>query len=712
MLRGQARRAGLGSSAASMIIARLAAYGCLEEGVVGGEADPRTVLVVAADTLEAEKLLSDLSFYFSPMPGVESARQALQVQSFFGWEVLPFDLLSPAPAVSASRLSTLFRLAQGSPTVVVATAQALMQRMVYPGALSETAFVLKAGEAVEREELISLLERGGYVQASLVEECGQMAIRGAVVDFFPPGFDSPVRAELFGDRVESLRIFSTEDQRSRRDLSQVNILPAREFFFWNATDHQTMSGLVQDALLRLRARASELSIPQIQVRPIEEALTLGTSWPGLEHLQPLVAPELGTFFDYLPSEAPVFLWDEQAIVASADDFSTLLEERSVRAVSEGRIFPDPKTAYLSSDTLLAELKQRTTIFFDKVSVLAGSLDEDDVGPAPQSFGPKIVSNGKLRADLSASRSKERPFQPLAEEVERRQSQGCAIAITVGSSQRVRRLEELLRGYDVDAVLFEGGFLSWFGLKRERRKAKLVYLLPGVLSSGFRAVEERMQLISEAELFPEVRKRSPIPGPGALRARKLLGSASQLKENDFVVHVDYGIGLYRGLRVLSVEGKDGDFLELEYADEARLYVPVENIGKVQKYSASEGKKPALTKLGGKTWEKVKKKVQKNVAELAGQLLTVMAKRHIAERPSYGEVDEDDRMFADAFPYEETSDQSTAIADVLADLARSKPMDRLVCGDVGYGKTEVALRAAFKVAHGGAQVALLVPTTVLS
>jgi transcription-repair coupling factor (superfamily II helicase) len=224
------------------------------------------------------------------------------------------------------------------------------------------------------------------------------------------------------------------------------------------------------------------------------------------------------------------------------------------------------------------------------------------------------------------------------------------------------------------------------------------------------LSERFQIISEKEIFPDLSLRKSVSG--AASVRRFLGSVSQLSENDYVVHIDYGIGVYRGLREMQVDQAISDFLELEYAEGSKLFVPVENIGRVQKYSGAEGRTPALTKLGGKTWEKAKRKVRENVAELAGQLLHVMAEREISKGISFGEIDSEDREFAASFPFEETPDQGSAIAEVLADMARVRPMDRLVCGDVGYGKTEVALRAAFKAANAGKQTAILVPTTVLA
>ncbi|MCB0337133.1 MAG: DEAD/DEAH box helicase, partial [Bdellovibrionales bacterium] len=305
---------------------------------------------------------------------------------------------------------------------------------------------------------------------------------------------------------------------------------------------------------------------------------------------------------------------------------------------------------------------------------------------------------------------ERPFKPLVAEIAKRLSDDVDIGIVVSQAARVPRMRDVLLGYDVEAYDAGCGFSEWQSLRMGLTWTPRVSILSGYISEGFRVLEDRFALLSEKEIFPETSvRRASAP---ATSVRRFLGSVSQLKDDEFVVHIDYGIGIYRGLREMQIEGAISDFLELEYAEGAKLFVPVENIGKVQKYSGVEGKAPKLTKLGGKTWEKEKRKVRENVAELAGQLLHVMAERELAKGFSFGAMDAEDRFFAETFPFEETPDQQAAIKAVLDDMERIQPMDRLVCGDVGYGKTEVALRAAFKAANAGKQTAILVPTTVLA
>ena len=374
----------------------------------------------------------------------------------------------------------------------------------------------------------------------------------------------------------------------------------------------------------------------------------------------------------------------------------------------------------SSLTAALAVRRAVTIAASEMTEYSGADSLLTESPDPIPIRDWIQPNTRLNTALQAERHRELPLRPLAVEIAENQSDGLPTAIVVGQESRIRRVKEILATYKIESEPFDGDFSAWLEAVHDRGKRRIIRILTGNLSSGLRCLDTDIHpagapsgsfaLIIDREIFPEIsaRRRSTA----VKNVRRFLGSVSQLNENDFIVHADRGIGIYRGLKQMTIDGKIGDFLALEYAEQAKLFVPVENIGKIQKYVGSEGKQPALTKLGGNAWEKTKQKIKENVQEIAGQLISLYAARQVAGGLSFGPFDSDDQQFADTFAFEPTADQAKAISDVLSDMEQEKPMDRLVCGDVGYGKTEVALRAAFKAANQGKQVAILVPTTILA
>ncbi len=316
-------------------------------------------------------------------------------------------------------------------------------------------------------------------------------------------------------------------------------------------------------------------------------------------------------------------------------------------------------------------------------------------------------NLELKHQFIQARHAQLPFETVAKFLSENLVNGSQVAIVVSQESRERRVRDLLGSYEISCEHYPGTFADWI---EEISGTPRIIMLVGTLSGGFHSLAERFLIVVDTEIFPEISPRRSAPR--SRNIRRFLGTLAQLNDGDYVVHMEHGVGLYRGLREITVEGMVGDFLFLEYAEGARLFVPVEHIGKVEKFVGAEGRKPVLNRLGGTAWGKTKDKVKEAVAELAGQLVNLYAKREIAQGHSFGTVDTDDVQFADTFPFEETPDQARAIEEVLRDMERPQPMDRLVCGDVGYGKTEVALRAAFKAVNNGKQVAVLVPTTVLA
>jgi len=672
-----------------------------------------SVLVVCPDSKSADDLAADLSFFHS-----------FAVRRFTSWEILPYEQLSPLVEVVAARISVLERLRSGLPTVVVTSPEALLQKVIRPALLAAGSTTLKVGSNYVREELISYLDLAGYRRATLTEELGQFSLRGAIIDLFPSEANHPIRLEFFGDALESIRLYDSETQRSINSVSEIRILPIKEhiqssrlFDHLKNSDSSfrlTPQEQLQEVILRMRRSAEESLVPTRLLDVYEDVLRTGGDIPALEQLLPFMQFPLVSLFEYLPTNSKTVFIDELGFNRALEAAQAVVEERKEKSKENGFIIADDNPAFLTAKDVEENLGRIEGIAFDSLSLV--NFDEpSEIFPS----GPlklEIVPNSDLLIALQRSRYTELPFKPLAEEIILRRSQGYEVVIVVSHPSKFRRISELLETYQIAAITEETSFSKWLGESQERidqRKNKTlapVTLLSGHLSSGIRVQREALLVISDHEIFPDISYRQP--SKSAQKAKRILGSSSQIKDDDYVVHIDHGVAIYRGLRAITVEGKTSDFLQLEYAEGAKLFVPVENIARVQKYVGAEGIKPALSRLGGKSWSLTKEKVRKNVQELAGQLLNLYAERELIQGFSFGEPTNEDQLFADTFPFEETKDQEKAIEDVLLDMAQSRPMDRLVCGDVGYGKTEVALRASFKAVNSGKQVAMLVPTTILA
>ncbi|MCC6219822.1 MAG: transcription-repair coupling factor [Deltaproteobacteria bacterium] len=673
-----------------------------------------SIVVVVPDSRAAEEIERDLHFFLDEAQAKDqTSTPAITISKFLNWEVLPFDELSPARDISAERLFSLKTLAMNQCSIVVATAPALMQRILLPRDLMTSIRKISLNMELSRDKFIASLDSLSYVRTTLVEEVGQMAVRGAVVDFFPPGINLPIRVELFADIIGSIRTFNPATQRSVTSLAEFEIMPVGE-----CVHLADSSQRVQFAIDKIKERADDLAIPTNQIEGLIDALKGNADYPGLEHLFCLISESSGTFLDYVSESSLLVAYDEIAIAQALDSFEALVEERSLLAEKEGRLFCQTSSAFQTAEHTLRQLRKRGNFFFDTVDMLSFDDSLRDAANESHAESPslekvRVYSNSEITKKLWSSTDQVQPFKELSREIKARIDEGVAVALVTSQASRVQRIVELLTNYEISCERFKGSFANWRSRVESSsgRDRKVVSILEGVCGSGLRALDDALMFILDTEIFRDMAVRQTRFA--AQNIKRFLGTKSQLSENDFVVHVDHGIAIYRGLKAMTVEGEINDYLHLEYAEGAKLYVPMDNIAKVQKYiSAGGGAEPQLTKLGSTAWEKAKTKVRQNVQVLAGELIKIYAERQVAKGLSFGEPDEEDERFADSFAFTETPDQMSAIDDVLRDMASDKPMDRLVCGDVGYGKTEVAVRAAFKAVMSGKQVAILVPTTVLA
>ncbi|HQB39279.1 MAG TPA: transcription-repair coupling factor [Deltaproteobacteria bacterium] len=666
---GSAQLCGLKGSAAAFVLHELIACGSPE------------LLIITADQESAEELGRELAFFGAP------------ALLFPAWDMSPFSAASPHPDVVAARLDVLLRLHNSQARLVVMPVAAALQRVLPRSVFGAASCYLVTGEEFEREELLGRLIRMGYAHVPLVEDRGSFAVRGGILDIFPPGQPAPVRIEFFGDTVETMRTFDPLTQRSLHALDELVLLPSRELLLTEE--------VLEELPPRLKQCCDGLDIPANRRREILEDLKNGVYFRGIEFLQPLLHPELESIFDYTPA-ARLVLLDPEAVRDAVAVFCDEVARGEAGAVEQALPHCAAAELYLSRHDLNTMMQTRSRLELGGLAVQAGEGDN------PVTIACR--DNSHLR--VTVSRETTHALGPLAEELKNMLQQGYDVCVACHQQPQAERLKELLEPYGVRCLISATGFgeapaaITPIPVMNQEGAVKLLH---GDISRGFQLPEACLAVIAEEELFGKRVRRS---GLSEVRKKQILSSLAELKPGDYMVHVDHGIGYYRGLQHISVAGVGGDFLLLEYSGGDKLYLPVDRLGLVQKYAGPEGAEPRLDKLGGTSWEKSKGKARKAIEELAGELLEIYAQRQMCEGYSFSPPDEMYREFEASFAWEETPDQLSAINDVLADMQHSRPMDRLVCGDVGYGKTEVALRGAFKAALDGKQVGVLVPTTILA
>lgn len=643
----------------------------------------RPMLVVATEPKDAERVVGELELY---LKGLD-----VPVLYFPAYHILPYKLVGYHHETAGRRVHTLYQILESlKAPVVVTTAGALMQRLMPKEELTDYAELLVAGEEVDRERLVQKLVNGGYSRAALVEAMGDFGVRGGILDIFTPQFDDPLRIEFYGDLVESIRMFDADSQRTTRQLDEAVILPAKEAILTRPR--------LNTVLGRIRARAAELGLPVTAVRGIVQRIKEEGLFPGLESLLPLVFERLDTLFDYLsPGTLPVLV-NPVDLARAADDTQTQAQQGYESAKARMQLAVAPAELYLDWSQVRERLDSRRPLSLRGYEVAGAAEDE-----APVVCRTRVADVDALQHALQVSAGADMPFQPLADWLREQTSTGGSVLVVCRRPSHIKRLVALLEAYDLRAAPIEA--LSDMLEGRGR-----IYVTAGGVASGFSWPEAGFAVLGDETIFGTAYRQRPAAR--RTKAAEQLLNIEDLKIGDAVVHSEHGIGLYQGLVKLAVERSVNDYLLLVYRDGDKLYLPVERMNLVQKYMGVEGVAPVLDKMGGVTWERVKDKVKRSTEKIAGQLLQLYAARKVRQGHAFGAVDTYFRDFEEGFPFEETADQRKTIEEVLDDMRRPTPMDRLVCGDVGYGKTEVALRAAFLAVSDARQVALLVPTTVLA
>ena len=630
------------------------------------ESDTRPYLVIARDARELDQLRSELTFFLG---------NAKSIHVLPDWEVLPYDLFSPHPDIISERLAALAELPRLKSGVLLAAADTLGQRIAPRGYVDGRTFNLAVGDKLPIDPLRARLVESGYASVSQVSAPGEFALRGSLFDVFPMGAETPLRVDLFDDEIEVIREFDPETQRSGDSLKQVRLLPGREM----PLDADSVKAF------RLRYRKRFEGDPTKSV--IYRGVSDGLAPPGIEFYLPLFFNATDTLLDYLPKDTVVCAGADlpAAVDRAAKSVAERFEERR-HDVERPVLAPDE--LYLAPEELQARLDTFTRVDLESFKVEDESKGFNFPTAAPQEW----------RLDLRA----ERPLAPLEDFLD---TYSGRVLLAADSAGRREVLLEMLRAHGLKPQ----SIASWHEFVDSNAPFALC-IAPEM--AGLNILTPPIAVLGEAQLFgqrarQERRRRRAASDPQAiLRDLTALGPGSP------VVHEEYGVGRYLGLQVMQVAGQDGEFVVLEYAGGDKLYVPVQQLHLVSRYSGAAPESAPLHKLGTDQWAKARKRAADKIRDVAAELLDLYAQRQAKRGPAMPQRELEYQSFASSFPFEETPDQAEAIRQVLADLATEKPMDRVVCGDVGFGKTEVAMRAAFIAAQAGKQVAVLVPTTLLA
>ncbi|MBA2524517.1 MAG: transcription-repair coupling factor [Pyrinomonadaceae bacterium] len=679
--------------------------------------------IVTQSNRDLEPLERDLRFWYCALAGkTDCDKEVLLLPAS---ESDPYAGSSPHAETLEKRALTLWRLARRPQDFVLLTARALARKTVAPADIARAEASLKRDEDHSPEELVEKLLASGYLREDPVGAIGEFSIRGGILDVWSPGLDAPVRIEFFGDTVESIREFDPETQLSTTQLSQVEIAPMRELTVTNR-DFRNWAKVA-------RQRWSEARYARA-LRDRTAFADEGEAFTGWEWLMPLVLERNSTVFDYL--KAAVLVVDEPSGIESylSEAYQSLADRFSETEAADDLALT-PEELYLTTEELRARIDQRPRI---ELRTLGRAAAEPDERLALEAESPKV--------QLGRTRTKRHPMflfptveqapevewktqsvmryhgrlADLAADIARERESGTTTVFVMPSLGVAERIVDILGEYQVDAGLRLVGENGDGGASPE------TIVTVGRLSAGFEMPGCRLLVHVEGDLFDEAGEQSLERRGVSAEGRRstaeskrrksktaaFLSDFRDLKVGDFVVHVDHGIARFGGLQILDLGPRSGEFMLLYYAEDAKLYVPVERMDLVQRYSSAEGHQPTLDRLGGLGWQKTKAKAKRAMRDMADELLRLYAERKLVGGYAFAADTPWQREFEDGFEYVLTPDQETAIEDVKRDMEEATPMDRLLCGDVGYGKTEVAMRAAFKSVMEGKQTAILTPTTVLA
>ncbi|MCF7980838.1 MAG: DEAD/DEAH box helicase, partial [Pseudomonadales bacterium] len=625
---------------------------------------PGLCLVITSDTSSAEQLRNELAFFCD---------ENLSLLTFPDWETLPYDSFSPHRDIVSERLKTLYRLPNTNKGILVVPAPTLMQRIAPKEFIIRNSLLLEAGQKFDLQSMRANLVGNGYRQVDTVYEHGEFAVRGAIIDIFPMGSGNPYRIDLFDDEIDQLRTFDPETQRTIAQIDQISVLPAHEYPF----DKTAIQ------LFRQNWRSHFEIDPQ--ACHIYQDVSAGLNSPGIEYYLPLFFPECANLLDYLPKSTLVLSLGaiDQALSEQWHQITQRYEER--RFDPERPLLP-PLSLFLPDNEVFGALKAFNRI---KLTDGAGSQPAQRFNSSP---APRFVLDHHAE-------------NPLAEVKNYIDQSPAKILFCAESAGRKESLLTMLRKIGLSPT----DQPNWQSFLNSPATLSITI---ANLDRGLALPDSGIVIITESQLFGQQVMQRRRRSQSKDYQDQLIKNLAELRVDSPVVHIDHGVGRYRGLETILVNGQAEEFLTLEYAGGAKLYVPIASLHLIARYTGNDEATAPLHTLGSDKWQKAKRKAAEQARDTAAELLEIHARRAAKAGIAFRIPEKEYQQFCADFPFEETEDQMSAIEATLNDMRSARPMDRLICGDVGFGKTEVAMRAAFIAAQNGAQVAILVPTTLLA
>ena len=630
------------------------------------ESSGRPVLVLATDPRHADQLEAEIRFF---------AGGTLPVSHFVEWETLPYDSFSPHQDIISQRLKVLSQLPGQTSGIVVASLPSLIQRLPPTDYVAARSLTLIRGQLLERQEFVDRLISSGYLRVPEASEHGEFAIRGSLIDIFPMGSDAPLRIDFFDDEIESLRFYDPDSQLSGETVDELEVLPAREIPLDSAS--------IKEFRERYRERFEGQPSRSRVYREVSEGIAHG----GIEYYLSLFFETTATLLDYLPHDAIIFAPAEYAQILD-DTVLEIVERYELCSLDPERPVLEPEESFSSPGDIVRRFDA-----FSLISYSSQSLRET---------GKEVNLPAKL---LPAIRIEARYEDAARSLVEFLNSYDGRVLFTADSPGRRESIYEMLSARGID--LFRAG-----GWQEFLRSDLPVGVTVSPIETGALLPEAGIAIVSEHQLFGEKPRQRSRRRRAERDPESIIRQLNDLQDGSPVVHSEYGVGRYLGLTTLETGGVAGEFLSLEYAGGDKLYVPVHSLDLISRYTGASAENAPLHRLGSDQWAKARQRAIRKIRDVAAELLDVHARRAARPGHSFHWPEGDYRAFEEGFPFEPTEDQMRTIDEVLNDLATNKPMDRVVCGDVGFGKTEVALRASFAAVNGGKQVAILVPTTLLA
>lgn len=633
----------------------------------------KPLLIVAPNLYQAQRIYENLTKMFGET----------DVYLYPAEELVAAEFSVSSYELRAQRIETVDHMVRGGKGIYITPIAGMRRLLPNKERWLKNSLVANLNDTIDIDEWLKKLTAMNYTRQEMVTAPGEFALRGGILDLYPPHLESPIRIELFDTDIDSIRTFSAEDQRSLEKLTTVSILPASEFV-WSTEDLQAMAARLEEELAISLQKVNREEVKELLTMQMNHDIALmkeGNVPEGILKYASFAedAPtSLGTYF----TEEGIVVFDEIGRVTEVlSSIEAEEEEWSVSLIEEGKIVHGAKLSFTFNEIndMLKQHKIYLSLFDRKV--------------------PGVATSETITMSCKPMQQFQGQMQMLKTEVERWLGQQFTVYVLVDGEERMRKVQGIFEDYEIPA-----------NLTGAQSKTGGVFIIDGELSEGFEAPEEKIAVITDAELFKGVPKRKARPQKVSNAER--IKSYSEIKPGDYVVHAHHGIGKYIGIENMSQGKIEKDYLEIHFREGDKLYVPTDKIDLIQKYIGSGESEPVLHKLGGTAWKKTKSKVSAAVKDIADDLIKLYAKREAEKGYAFSQDDDLQRSFENAFPHKETDDQLRSIEEVKKDMENIRPMDRLLCGDVGYGKTEVAIRAAFKAVNDGKQVAFLVPTTILA